>query len=137
MEIQRVEWKKDYSVNVEEIDTQHKKLFSILNILIENKKISVNSKIVTKTLTEMTEYADYHFKTEEEYMEKYEYPELNEHKKEHREFIRKTGQLILGAMEKDTTIPDEILNYLNEWLVNHILISDLKLKPFFLEKNVT
>ena len=134
--LQKVKWKIEYSINNKEIDEQHKKLFDVLNILIENKEVNIDSKIITDTLLEMLNYAEYHFSTEEKYMLRLNYPEYNEHKKEHRDFIKKTSLLSLRAMENDETIPLEILIFLNEWLVNHILKSDLKLNKYFLNTGI-
>ncbi len=134
--LQKVKWKIEYSINNKEIDEQHKKLFDVLNILIENKEVNIDSRIITDTLLEMLNYAEYHFSTEEKYMLRLNYPEYNEHKKEHRDFIKKTSLLSLRAMENDETIPLEILIFLNEWLVNHILKSDLKLNKYFLNTGI-
>jgi hemerythrin len=132
----KVDWKDNYSVSIDEIDNQHKKLFDVLNILIENKELSIHSKIITNTLTKLVEYANYHFQTEEKYMLKYDYPEYELHKKEHIEFIKKTGQLCMSTMEGNKMVPIELLIFLESWLVNHILNTDMKLKPFFIDNNI-
>ncbi|PKL84234.1 MAG: hemerythrin [Ignavibacteriae bacterium HGW-Ignavibacteriae-3] len=132
----KVDWSDNYSVGIDEIDNQHKKLFDILNILIESKELRIHSKNITNTLTKMVEYANYHFQTEEKYMLKYKYPEYALHKKEHKEFIKKTGHLCMATMEGNEMVPIELLTFLESWLVNHILKTDMKLKPFFLDKNI-
>ena len=129
--IQKVNWKNEYSVNNEQIDEQHKKLFEMLNILIENKEVNIHSRIITETLLKMLNYSEYHFGTEEKFMVEFNCPEYNEHKKEHMDFIKKTSFLSLRAMDNDETIPIEILISLNDWPVAHILKTDLKLKKFF------
>ncbi len=134
--IQKVKWKSNYSVNNKHIDEQHQKLFEILNILIDNKDVNIHSRIITDTLLEMLNYAEYHFSTEEKYMLKFNYPSYNEHKKEHMDFIKKTSLLSLRAMENDETIPLEILIFLNDWLVSHILKSDLELSKYFLDPGI-
>ncbi len=134
--LQKVKWKSEYSVNNEHIDGQHQKLFDILNILIDNKDVNIHSRIITDTLLEMLNYSEYHFSTEEKYMLKFNYPAYNEHKKEHMDFIKKTSLLSLRAMENDETIPLEILIFLNEWLVSHILKSDFKLSNYFLNTGI-
>lgn len=126
--MEKVKWKDSYSVGIKEIDTQHKNLFELLNKLIENRGESVRSKIITDTLTEMTNYAKYHFEAEEKYMEKCGFPNLVAHKMEHRGFIKKTGSLNFNAMERNETVPEDILKFLEHWLISHILEGDMELK---------
>lgn len=129
--MQEIVWKEEFSVRNAEIDKQHKQLFDILNKLIESKESSVNSKIIADTLTEMVNYAREHFKTEEMFMADYGYPEFEFHKRSHKEFIKNTGLMSLRIMEGDKNIPEEMLNYLKNWLVNHILDEDKKLGAIF------
>ena len=51
--MEKVIWDETFSVGVEVLDEQHKKLFKMLNTMIEAENTSVNSEIISTVLTEM------------------------------------------------------------------------------------
>ncbi|HTX92148.1 MAG TPA: bacteriohemerythrin [Anaerolineales bacterium] len=128
--MEKILWDQSLSVGIEEIDQQHKQLVKMLNQLIELDGVTVASETISDTLTRMTEYADYHFTSEEQYMEQIQYPEFESHKKQHIEFMRKTAELSMGTMEYKESIPADLLTYLKDWLINHIMESDMKIKSY-------
>jgi hemerythrin len=128
--MEKVVWDTNLSIGIKEIDRQHKQLIAMLNQLIELEGVSVDSETISDTLTKMTDYADYHFTSEEQFMQEHAYPEYEIHKKEHVEFMRKTAELSLGTMMYKKTIPVELLTYLKEWLVEHIMASDRQIKTY-------
>ena len=42
----------------------------------------------------------------------------------------------MGTMVYKKTVPTDLLDYLKTWLIEHILVSDMKYKQFFQEKGV-
>jgi len=134
--MEKIIWNENLSVGVAEIDRQHKQLVGILNQLLDMQGVTVASETISDTLTRMTDYADYHFNSEEGLMQKYAYPEFETHRKEHVAFMRKTAELAMGTMAYRQTIPTEVLDYLKNWLVEHIMVSDMKYKQFFEQKGV-
>ncbi len=77
-----------------------------------------------------------HFKTEEDLFSQYGYPSHQNHKKEHDHF---TDQVITFQKEFEMgvqTIGFELLDFLKNWLVKHILISDKKYSKFFNDKKI-
>jgi hemerythrin-like metal-binding protein len=65
-----------------------------------------------------------HFSTEESYMAEFNYPELQYHKEEQHDFSNKTITYCNRVIEEDYHIANEILEYLKQWLVNRIQITD-------------
>jgi hemerythrin len=128
--MEKVTWDAKLSIGIEEIDRQHKQLIAMLNQLIELEGVSVDSETISDTLTKMTDYADYHFNSEEQFMLEHAYPEYETHKREHVEFMRKTAELSMGTMMYKKTVPAELLTYLKEWLVEHIMASDRQIKTY-------
>ena len=121
-------WDDSFSVGVREFDKQHKELITIINQLTEISNISVDSETISGVLTEMTEYANYHFKTEEKYLIDYDYPDYSIHKKQRGEFKEKTAEFCIDTINCKKSIPTEMLSYLRAWLINHILKSDMQYK---------
>jgi hemerythrin len=125
-----VVWDNSLSVGIDEIDRQHKQLIAVLNQLIELEGVSVGSEAISEALTRMTDYADYHFNSEEQFMAEHAYPEYEAHKKEHIDFMRKTADLSMETMEYKKTVPAELLTYLKDWLIKHIMESDRRIKIY-------
>jgi len=75
----KIKWKKEFSVGIKKLDNQHKKIIKILNQFLtinpgEHGK-GGNEKEIEKILDNLLEYIKEHFRTEEEYMLKYDYSE--------------------------------------------------------------
>ena len=129
-----------FSVNVEEIDDQHKKFLEHINVLnVLNKALDNEGdkkKVISDVLKELLEYADLHFKTEEDYFDKFNYLESISHKYDHKDFY----QRILGftnLYKYDwVTMNDEMIKFLLEWFMTHILIEDRKYVECFKENGL-
>jgi len=74
----------------------------------------------------MTEYALKHFETEEHYMKEFNFPEYQAHRNEHIDFTNNTIDYKNRVVGGNFHILNEILEYLNQWLVNHIQVTDKK-----------
>ena len=131
-----IEWNDKYSVNISLIDEQHKKLFEILNKAIIAKKHSKVTKDILGILDEMTEYALEHFETEEHYMKEFSFPEYQAHRKEHIDFTNNTIDYKNRVVGGGFHIINEILEYLKQWLVNHIQVTDKKYIDCFMKNGL-
>ncbi len=131
-----IEWEDKFSVGISMIDEEHKKLIGILNKVIFAKGHNNNPEELREVLRELTNYALTHFKTEEAYMKKFNYPEYQDHKEEHREFSIETIAYHDKLIEGDFQIANEILEYLKWWLVNHIQVTDKKYVVCFNENGL-
>jgi hemerythrin len=135
--IEPLQWTENFSVGVRELDQQHQQLFKLVNRLISaTGTISTHSETISDILGEMTRYAQTHFTTEERLMEVYGYPGLEEQKKQHRDFRKKTVNFSTATTLGVEQIPEALLKYLNNWLVHHILEDDMAYRSFFREKGV-
>lgn len=135
------EWKEEYSVGIDKFDNQHKKLLNIgqeLVYTIENTSSGIDQyDKVVNLLQEMQDYTVYHFNSEEEVMEKYDYINLDSHKFQHKMFVKKLKDVDLDDLDenqKEFTI--NLLDFIAEWIQNHILEEDQKYSPFLKEKGV-
>ncbi|WP_455160535.1 bacteriohemerythrin [Treponema lecithinolyticum] len=127
-DLENTGWQDDFSVGFTEIDLHHKKLFLILHKFQEILELpDADYKMqIGKVLKNLSEYAEYHFSEEEKLMTTYQYPDLDKHKAEHRDFIHQVQQgfasLAAGNKEAGNTFAD----FLVTWLIKHITISDKK-----------
>lgn len=119
-----IEWTDEFSVGVEEIDEQHKRLIALINTLITAIEEREKRDVLEKILEEMIDYINYHFISEEKYFEGMD--NLKEHKLKHWEFVKKTNQLNRDYGQNKLNISQDILDFLRDWLCNHILKIDKK-----------
>jgi hemerythrin len=131
-----ITWNESFSVGVRQFDEQHKELVRMLNQLIVDPEAGTRSETISELLSAMTNYAEVHFEAEEVLMEQYGYPQLDEHTAQHDAFRRKTAELCIETMNRIGTVPESLLQYLRDWLIEHILQSDMTYKPFFRELGV-
>ncbi len=129
-----IKWVDTYSVGVEEIDNQHKRLVRILNELYNAMSVGKGRDILDKILNELSEYTVKHFYTEEKKMIVHGYPGYSEHKKEHNNFVEKIDDFKYQYAEGNTKITIELVNFLKDWLVNHITTVDKQLGDFLSKK---
>lgn len=123
------EMKEKYKTGFPHIDEEHEKLFEIgekAYQLLKNPYAMDKYDKIVEVIEELKAYTVYHFKNEEEYMESINYKRLFTQKMDHANFIKKLDEVNLNKVDENQ---DEaimgILNFLNDWLINHILEKDL------------
>jgi hemerythrin len=121
-----IKWDDKYSVDISLIDEQHKKLFELINKADLVEKFSNNPKDVLAVLDQMTEYAISHFEAEECYMKEFNFTGYEPHRNEHIDFTNTAIEYKNRVVDGDYQITNEILEYLKQWLVNHIQVTDKK-----------
>jgi len=134
--MEQITWAPSFSVGNEKLDEQHKRLIQIINRLIVESQAVIKSEAVSDLLSEMMNYAQEHFTTEEELLRQHSYPHLEEHIAEHQAFQDKIVDFRSAIMLNVEDIPESMLQYLRNWLMEHILKSDMAYKFFFLEQKL-
>jgi hemerythrin len=127
------EWDATLSVNIDEIDQQHKNLIEMINVLHESAMREDRTKIVSEILIKLKDYFNVHFGTEEKYMLMYDYPETLSHKTEHNNFITEVLDFE-GACCGNYAPYVPMLDFLKDWLSGHITMIDSKLGSFLAGK---
>ena len=120
-------WSQNYSVDINTIDEQHKKFFSIFNKadeLIAEPKSDVRSQKINEIFLGLDDYAKFHFAYEESYFEKFAYSRKDEHIAEHKKFIHDLEDLQSRFKSGEEDIVFNIISFLEGWLVSHISYSD-------------
>ena len=126
-------WNRKYELGITIIDEQHKKLVEMTNRLFQAsiRGSQMANSVFAEIIKEVTEYVKYHFAAEEAFMLKIGYPELEEHKKEHREFIRYLLHAIKEFEEGHTFVPKNFAIFLKDWTLQHIAMSDRRIAVYF------
>lgn len=131
------DWQDKFSVNIKEMDHQHLRLVEMINELYRALLSNNPDEFLGEMLHRLVEYAAVHFQKEEELLEKYRFPELDSHKKEHEAFVEKIIDYHKQFKAGTLTLSVEIVNFLKSWLKDHIIGIDKKYGPFLNEKGVS
>lgn len=126
-----IEWDDSLSVGVELIDNQHKAEVELLNKLHE-----ATGDNILKIFKELADHTVMHFRTEEEYFDKFCYENRDVHKVTHKTFLDKAGE-IGKKLEAGETLDEETLIYIKDWLINHIKFMDKKYTQCFNENGLS
>jgi len=132
-----ITWSDELSVNVDRIDGQHRQLVIMINDLNDAMKAGKGQEILNTILEKMVGYAEEHFILEEYYFEKFGYSEAATHKSEHDQFVKKVVKFISGFDSGKPLLTLEVIDFLKDWLIDHIKGSDQKYSVCFNENGLT
>jgi len=127
------EWDPKYSVKVKEIDEQHNQYLKIVKKLSESLGKENSKDVTTQILNELTDFANYHFSTEEKYFKKFNYEDAENHIKEHRNFAEKIDFIKKKHINGQEEVSFELIDYLEDWLLEHLADYDQKYSKCFNE----
>jgi hemerythrin len=131
-----IQWSKDLSVNVAEIDSQHQKLIQMINDLNDAMAQGKGKDVIGKTIDGLVGYTDTHFTFEEKYFEKFGYADTYRHRMEHVDFMKNVSVFKKDHQSGNVSLSIDVMNFLSDWLKKHIMVSDKKYGPFFNQKGL-
>ena len=111
-----VEWREEYNTGIDEVDSQHKHLFFLVKYL--------GLETIDETLNELADYVFAHFSAEQKLMEEGDYSELDHHREIHDGFVITVAECIASDHAWDDDRIHELREYLNAWLIEHIMVED-------------
>lgn len=125
-------WNDTYSVGVKEIDDQHKKIFTIINSRFDLMKNADNDEKLKAILKELSDYASYHFATEEQYFMQFSYDKTIEHIAHHDAYKKAMQEFTLKLTnENKLVVAYALMDYLVGWWINHVTGADQEYKDCF------
>jgi len=120
-----IRWDESLSIGIKEIDDDHQELIGYFNRLFAACFASAGPSIIADTLAKLVDYTKYHFQREQTLMNKEGYPGFAPHKERHDDFIRTVLKFQERAQsESGQSISNDTLEFLQFWIVNHIMESD-------------
>ena len=130
-------WGPKLSLGITEIDNQHKVLVDLINRLYRAMKQRSGHQVIDEILSELTEYTKYHFGFEEKQFKKYRYPEREGHMEIHKGLVSKIVDFKNQVKGGKAAVSMDLMDFLVDWLQNHILKVDREYVPFLKDKKLT
>lgn len=121
-----IEWSPSLATGQMEIDAQHTVLVAILNRLHDAIQRGEAEATTGLILRELVEYTHYHFESEEALMERVPPEVAKAHKANHQKLISQVVEF-QQQCERGEIHPQELLEFLKDWLMLHITGTDKQL----------
>ena len=132
-----VSWDPIYSVHVRVIDAQHKRYIAILSEL-DDAVIERRPDIELGAIfNELKEYTDVHFSTEEMYFDRFGYEHAAEHKAAHAKFRQDLTRFQGESASDPGMFSRQLVDYLHDWLAQHIAHADKGYEKCFHDHGLT
>jgi len=127
-----IAWSEEYELGNDFVDSQHKKLFELVNNIGKHFNDGRDINKLSETLDFLLQYTVQHFSDEEALQVKFNFPEYEYHKKLHEEFETIVSEKAAEFKEKGSTknLKDTVNDFVITWLVNHILKEDMKIGAY-------
>ncbi|KPA18911.1 cyclic nucleotide-binding protein [Candidatus Magnetomorum sp. HK-1] len=118
-------WREEYAVNIKEMDDDHIQLLEAANSLYQLIGSDDQTKFLEK-LDELINIAQRHFQNEEVLMKNNQFPEYKIHHKKHKRIISEANEVLKKIKNNRYEIDTDFLDFLKDWVINHILTEDRK-----------
>jgi len=123
---QLVTWSERYSVGIARIDAEHQKLIALVNELYAAMLAGKSNDVLARVLDGVASYTVTHFATEETLMKRHGYPAYAEHKAAHDKLVEQVKALQEQARAGKSAVSQEVMTFLQHWLLSHIAGMDKK-----------
>ena len=128
-------WSSSYSVKVSQMDKEHQRLIDIINDLYAAMRSGRSKEAIGSILDELVAYTKTHFAHEEQLMQQSDYSGYAEQKRAHEALVAQLNE-ILDKYRNGTALGQEIMNFLKNWLINHIQGLDKQYGPAMHKKGI-
>jgi hemerythrin len=129
-------WSDEFSVDIQEIDEQHKRLVDLINRLYDALASKEQGSAVHAVLDELVDYTRIHFAVEECLLRLFEYPGYDEHKAIHDRIVAQVLEFQRLFRAGDQKVGMELLYFLKDWLMDHINKVDKQYSPHLTKNGV-
>ena len=127
-----VTWDNKYATGIKLIDSQHKQLFDLTNNLhkayFEQDEALYNE--FKDSMSRLVEYVHFHFDAEFKILNKINYPDYHNHKKQHDSFILEILDAAKDYREGKKNVPIHFVRTLKDWILGHIGVYDKAYSDF-------
>jgi hemerythrin len=123
-------WNNSFEVNIESLDTQHKRLLGMFNALGDAVARHEAQPVLMMLFDGLVQYTKAHFAAEERLLEKHNFPGLAEHRAGHEALAARIREFRKQFETGNRDIGPAMLDFLREWLSGHIMKTDKEYSAF-------
>lgn len=131
------EWNAQFETGIASIDSQHKKLVEYVNRLHNGMMEGQATAALGIILDGLVAYTASHFKHEERIFDQIEWENTEDHIDHHKKLVSQVVEFQTKFKAGDASISMELMDFLKDWLMNHILKEDMKYVELMKEKKVS
>jgi hemerythrin-like metal-binding protein len=121
-------WDDSLSVGIDIIDEHHRYLFELVNDLADVVHHKRGAREVARLVKSLDAYAKVHFRCEEQMMAHYNFDGMASQQHQHHAFEAKIQEFYEELHVNPLVAQFDVLAYLRDWLVKHILLEDAQLR---------
>jgi hemerythrin len=138
-----IQWREDWLLNIADVDSEHRQLVELLNLLAERfgiitpgngilaDRLAAEAKIQAM-LGQLGEQVRAHFCHEEALMQQVDFSGYESHRHEHRILLAEYADLMREIRSKGISCLDfKTLSALKIWLIGHIVDADKKFGDYY------
>lgn len=129
-------WQDSFAIHVARMDDQHKRLIHIANRIMDHLYHNAEDASVAKAFDALVDYTNYHFAEEEKLLTLYNYPATETQHRIHQQLINQVIDYKEQILNGNVPNRAEFLNFIERWLVRHVLDEDRKYGIFLNAKGV-
>lgn len=118
-------WNENYQIGNETVDSQHRYIFELANQIVD----VTDDGEITRLLMLFYQHVREHFYAEEQLMKQTSYPGYQKHVEQHNQMLDRLVE-ISETVQKKQWHPSDIKEFVNGWVLVHILQEDMLLGAY-------
>lgn len=122
-----LQWDNALNIGLPSIDEQHRQLVAMLNRLYDAMQDGAAQSELRELLAGLGAYTAQHFTDEEVHMRSVGFAGLEEHHREHERLKQRVADYQQRIQNDDAAITEEIMDFLCDWLMDHIQDMDQRI----------
>ncbi len=129
-------WDESYSTGIQKFDEQHKVLIRMVNDLHDAMQQKRTKATIGEILRGLADYTVNHFADEEKAFTQTGYPDEANHKIIHKKLVDQVVDFIGKFQSGEAVLSQDLLSFLQDWLINHIKGEDKKYGSHLIKNGV-
>ncbi|MEZ8099375.1 bacteriohemerythrin [Vibrio bivalvicida] len=130
-----MEWSAQLDIGLDEINRQHQTLLHLINELYYLLKHNYGLSSIKRVVQGLIDYTANHFAYEEILFEQIDYAQTKDHIEKHQHLVKQVLEF-QSRVERGEEIGDELMEFLKNWLRQHILGEDKAYVEAFKNNNL-
>jgi len=122
-------WTNELSVNVPQMDEQHRRLFELTNQLHDAVLKKRGSGMLQALFAQVVQTTATHFAAEERFMQQIRFRGIDKHKAQHDAWTTQMQELKTRIEAGAATVSLDVVQFLKDWMLTHLLESDRLYAP--------